>query len=51
MFDTGKDFRITGADLAHHITAMNTINERLPAGSKWMIEIGHNGNGNIEVMP
>lgn len=50
MFDSGDNFRVTGDDLSHHIDVMKTINERLPAGSKWIIEIGHNGNGNIEVV-
>ncbi|XMA11469.1 hypothetical protein WAI453_004260 [Rhynchosporium graminicola] len=30
------------------IIVLRNINKRLPAGSKWVIEIGHNGNGNIE---
>jgi hypothetical protein len=28
---------------------METINSKLNAGSDWWMEIGHNGNGNIEV--
>ncbi|RDL38733.1 Uncharacterized protein BP5553_03073 [Venustampulla echinocandica] len=44
----GAEFGITPDDLAQHITWMKTINAKLPAGSSYMIEIGHNGNGNIE---
>jgi hypothetical protein len=44
----GTTYRIGTADLAQHITFMNTINSKLNPGSKWWIEIGHNGNGNIE---
>jgi hypothetical protein len=28
---------------------MQTVNKKLPAGSNWVIEVGHNGNGNVEV--
>jgi hypothetical protein len=42
-------YRIGTADLANHITFMATINSKLNPGSDWWIEIGHNGNGNIEV--
>lgn len=49
MFDTGENFRCSTVDVAHHITVMAGINKRLPAGSNWFMEIGHNGNGNIEV--
>lgn len=42
-------YRIGTADLANHITFMSTINAKLNPGSEWWIEIGHNGNGNIEV--
>ena len=50
MFDSGENFRVSTTDLSHHVTAMNDVNKRLPAGSKWVIEVGHNGNGNIEVI-
>ncbi len=50
MFDSGENFRVKSVDLAHHIDVMKTINKRLPAGSNWVIEVGHNGNGNIEVL-
>lgn len=45
----GTTYQITPDDLAQHITWMDDVNSRLPAGSEWFIEIGHNGNGNIEV--
>lgn len=44
----GTQFRIRPADLAAHITWMTNINSRLPAGSSYFIELGHNGNGDIE---
>jgi hypothetical protein len=42
-------FEITPNDLAQHIPWMAAINKKLPAGSSYFMEIGHNGNGNIEV--
>lgn len=51
MFDTGENFRTTTTDMNHHISVMTTINKKLTAGnpgSNWIIEVGHNGNGNIE---
>ncbi|KAJ5042091.1 uncharacterized protein L3040_004649 [Drepanopeziza brunnea f. sp. 'multigermtubi'] len=42
------DFRITPADLQDHIAWTADINSRLPAGSVYFLEVGHNGNGNIE---
>lgn len=43
------NFRTTAADCQHHIQVMKTVNKALPPGSNWVIEVGHNGNGNIEV--
>jgi len=45
----GTTYQNTPADLAAHIPWMASVNSRLPAGSSWFMEIGHNGNGNIEV--
>ncbi|CZR56594.1 related to extracellular serine-rich protein [Phialocephala subalpina] len=44
----GTTYQITPADLAQHVTWMATVNSRMPEGSDWFIEVGHNGNGNIE---
>ena len=44
----GTTYRVGTDDLAQHITFMSTINSKLNSGSDWWIEIGHNGNGNIE---
>ncbi|KAL5344246.1 hypothetical protein ACLOAV_010816 [Pseudogymnoascus australis] len=44
----GNTFRLSPSDLDVHKSWMSTINAKLPAGSSYMIEIGHNGNGNIE---
>jgi hypothetical protein len=38
------DFRIRPADLAAHASWTSAINTRLPAGSHYFMEIGHNGN-------
>lgn len=45
----GSTFRIRPADLEGHITWQKDINSRLPRGSFFMLETGHNGNGDIEV--
>jgi hypothetical protein len=44
----GARFRLRTTDLDNHVTWMKSINSRLPAGSKYIMELGHNGNGNIE---
>ncbi len=44
-------FQITPTDLTEHVTWQANVNSRLPAGSAWFMEVGHNGNGNIEVGP
>lgn len=45
----GTTYRIGTADLDNHITFMANMNAKLNPGSDWWMEIGHNGNGNIEV--
>ena len=45
----GTTYRVGTADLANHITFMANMNAKLNPGSDWWMEIGHNGNGNIEV--
>lgn len=45
----GTEFRVTVADMTEHRNWVATINAKLPAGSSYVPEIGHNGNGNIEV--
>lgn len=44
----GTTFRVVPADVAWHVTWMANLNSRLPAGSNYTMEIGHNGNGAIE---
>ncbi|KAE8441935.1 hypothetical protein EG329_004143 [Mollisiaceae sp. DMI_Dod_QoI] len=44
----GTTYQITPADLAQHVTWVDDVNSRMPDGSDWFIEVGHNGNGNIE---
>ncbi|KAK3384072.1 hypothetical protein B0T24DRAFT_72677 [Lasiosphaeria ovina] len=41
-------FRIRTSDLDTHQAWQADINSRLPSGSNYIIEIGHNGNGAIE---
>jgi hypothetical protein len=47
----GTTYQVTPADLTQHVTWAATVNSRLPTGSNWFMEVGHNGNGNIEVWP
>ncbi|KAK2623886.1 hypothetical protein QTJ16_006520 [Diplocarpon rosae] len=44
----GQTFRLTPADLDQHVTWTKDINSRMSTGSSYFMEIGHNGNGNIE---
>jgi hypothetical protein len=46
---TGGTFRVEPADLVSHISWMASVNAKLPSGSNWTMEVGHNGNGNIGV--
>ncbi|EHK96873.1 hypothetical protein M7I_7417 [Glarea lozoyensis 74030] len=42
------EFRVRGADLDNHVAWIPKITKKLNTGSSWFMEIGHNGNGNIE---
>lgn len=42
------NFRCTTGDLEAHVSWTSDINSRMPAGSNYFIELGHNGNGDIE---
>lgn len=44
----GTIFRLRPADLDVISAWIPTINKKMPAGSKYFMEIGHNGNGNID---
>ncbi|RKF82555.1 putative extracellular serine-rich protein [Golovinomyces cichoracearum] len=44
----GETLQIVPSDLEQHVSWTATVNERLSNGSNWFIELGHNGNGNIE---
>lgn len=48
LYQTGKSYRVGVNDLKDHVTWMKEVNSKLPAGSSYTIELGHNGNGNIE---
>ncbi|KAF4554718.1 Hypothetical protein D9617_3g017860 [Elsinoe fawcettii] len=47
-YPAGNQYRLTREDLAAHIPWMADINKRLPAGSNYVVELAHNGNGDIE---
>lgn len=44
----GQSYRCTPEDLSLHVDWQATVNAKLPKGSEYFIEIGHNGNGDIE---
>ncbi|KAF1961030.1 hypothetical protein CC80DRAFT_544427 [Byssothecium circinans] len=48
LYQTGKSFRVAVDDLKAHVTWTKEVNSKLPPGSSYTIELGHNGNGNIE---
>jgi hypothetical protein len=45
----GTELRIDSNDMTTFKNWITTINAKLPSGSSYVPEIGHNGNGNIEV--
>ncbi|KAF2468683.1 putative extracellular serine-rich protein [Lindgomyces ingoldianus] len=48
LYQTNKAYRLKPADFEEHVAWMKELNGKLPAGSNYVIELGHNGNGNIE---
>jgi hypothetical protein len=44
----GQNYRAKPDDLSMHVTWQAKLNAKMPAGSEFFIEIGHNGNGDIE---
>ncbi|CAG9939821.1 unnamed protein product [Clonostachys rosea f. rosea IK726] len=44
---TYGDLKISIADLEAHIDWQNNINARMPSGSDYWLELGHNGNGDF----
>jgi hypothetical protein len=44
----GTSFRLRTSDLDAHVAWQADLNSRLPAGSSYTVEIGHNGNGDIQ---
>jgi hypothetical protein len=44
----GNQYRCTPADLTGHVTWQANLNTRLPVGSSYFMEIGHNGFGSID---
>lgn len=47
-YPSGTTFRIRVSDLETLAAWQTDINSRLPAGSNYFVEIGHNGNGDID---
>jgi hypothetical protein len=47
-YPSGPTYRCKPDDLDMHVTWQADLNRRMPAGSEYFIEIGHNGNGDIE---
>lgn len=43
-----NSYRCKPADLDLHVTWQADLNKRMPSGSEYFVEIGHNGNGDIE---
>ncbi|KAF2853422.1 hypothetical protein T440DRAFT_305819 [Plenodomus tracheiphilus IPT5] len=44
----GQNYRAKPDDLSLHVDWQETLNAKMPKGSEFFIEIGHNGNGDIE---
>lgn len=42
-------FRLRPADMDSHLAWLDSVNARMPSGSFYFSEMGHNGNGDIEV--
>lgn len=47
-YPNGTSFRIRPSDLNYLASWQANLNTRLPTGSKYFVEIGHNGNGDID---
>ncbi|KAF3762059.1 hypothetical protein M406DRAFT_104348 [Cryphonectria parasitica EP155] len=47
-YPNGTTFRIRPSDLDYLAAWQTNINTRLPSGSAYFVEIGHNGNGDID---
>lgn len=45
---SGQSYRCKPADLDMHVTWQASLNAKMPKGSEYFVEIGHNGNGAIE---
>ncbi|KAJ9493133.1 hypothetical protein VN97_g153 [Penicillium thymicola] len=44
----GENFRIRAQDMSKIASWTDKINAKMPTGSSYFVEIGHNGNGNVE---
>ncbi|KAH6693759.1 hypothetical protein F5X68DRAFT_164648 [Plectosphaerella plurivora] len=48
-YPVNTTFKIRTSDLTGHVSWMADLNKRLPSGSAYKLELGHNGNGDIEI--
>jgi hypothetical protein len=48
-YPNGTTFRVSVAEMTQITSWVPTINAKMNKGSVWFPEVGHNGNGNIEV--
>ncbi|KAF4637773.1 hypothetical protein G7Y89_g292 [Cudoniella acicularis] len=48
--DNTTNFRVSTDDLDGHVQWIPTVSAKLNNGSDWFLEVGHNGNGNIETV-
>lgn len=46
-YPAGKIVKTTAADMDGHVAWQKSLNGRLPDGSNFMLELAHNGNGNL----
>jgi hypothetical protein len=48
LYQSNTNYRITVPDLENYVTWQQDIRSRLPPGSNYTMEIGHNGNGVVD---
>lgn len=46
-YPQGQTFRLRPDDLTAHVSWQEDLNSRMPEGSRFFLDIGHNGNGDI----
>ncbi|CAG8959323.1 hypothetical protein HYFRA_00013093 [Hymenoscyphus fraxineus] len=48
IYQDTRRFRVRTTDLDEHVAWQKRLQARLPAGSSYIIEMAHNGNGNVQ---